>query len=172
MKTLETNKCCHHGLSEPGGVAVITLSDPERDSSFGEALCNELDSSKLNGVCRFDVSYLEQHLGDYLCGHSAALIIDSTDNGTKAGTVSLLDLGLPKDKCKKMQVPSSHGTVIASELSRVHEQGNFPDRVILLGVESPYNNRSESEATRCPLTTIAVILSTLLETLNRKSVVA
>jgi Ni,Fe-hydrogenase maturation factor len=171
MKSLESNRCSSHEPSEPGGVAVITLRDPERDSSFGEVLCDELDKSKLNHVCRFDVSNLEQHLGDCLSGHNTALIIDSTENGTRSGTVSLLDLGLLKEKCHKADIPSSHGTVIASELKRVHEQGNFPNRVILLGVESPYKNRSESEATQFPLSNVAVILSTLLETLNRKSAI-
>lgn len=173
MSNVRTNKIAQDNEPTVSGLALITVNDPEQGFSPGAALWNVLEAQYSNQICRFEISRKASLLGDCLAGHSTALIVDSTSNGTKCGTVSLVDLSVSNKGEMRLEIPSNHGKLIAGELKRFRKNGNLPERLLLLGVEGPPQDAqaktvSSTVAEYVPLSTASLILSTLLETLRTK----
>lgn len=170
MNQVNAHNCRRDTSPEVNGLAMITVTDPEQEFDPGSDLWKALEERSSNHICKFEISKPGICLGGCLSRHNAALIVDSTSNGTKCGTVSLVDLSLLNEKDSRQEIPSSHGRLIASELSRIRKDGNLPQRVLLLGIEGPAENPSEAVSTieRIPLNTASLILSTLLETFGKR----
>lgn len=135
-KSISEVHCPHKEASAARGLALITVGDSLRgEPSIASSLYGMLPKSALDNVCRFDLGPYINCLNDCLPGHVAAIIIDNTQNGTAAGTVSLIDLSAMLDRAAIMNVSSSHGFALAHELRIAKTCGTLPKRVILLGVE-------------------------------------
>jgi len=160
-------------LSEPAGLALITIGSAFRgDQGIGPALCDVLPESVLQGICRFD---LGSHIGfmtDCFSNHKAAIVIDSTMNGTTPGTVSILDLRASLDRAIPINIASKNGLLIAEELRTTKKGGKIPNRIIFFGVEADDLGLGELRTVirhKMPqlVDNLAVLVSKVLETLKR-----
>lgn len=173
MNAVKAHNCTRDTSPGVNGLAMITVNDPEQMFNPGSDLWSALVGHSSEHICRFEISKPGVCRGDCLSRHNIALIVDSTSNGTKCGTVSLVDLSLLNEKDTRGEIPSSHGQLIARELNRIRSEGNLPQRVLLLGIEGPTDNHAESpdqtSTNKCvPLSTASLILSTLLSTFGQR----
>lgn len=175
LSKLYKSPTCHHGIKpQPEGLALITIGNSQReDDGIAEALCDALPESALKGVCRFDLGSFTGYLGDCLCAHKAAIIIDSTNNGTGSGTVSIVNLGAVLDQASPMKIQSCHGFSLADELRLAKKFKNLPKRIIFFGIENSrtsWKNKLSSDLqARLPhiVEKLSLLVSTVLETLKR-----
>ncbi len=136
-KQFEAVKCPHLEVKEPSGLAVITLDDSARgDDGVASALCDGLSEAILNNVCRFDLGSHIGQLAECLKGHRAVVLIDTTENGTAPGTVSIVDLGAVLDKTAPPNIQSCHGSSLWTELRNAKKSGILPKRLIFFGIEN------------------------------------
>ena len=135
-KFKEHIKCHDSVLGDPQGLALITIGNSLRgDDGIASALCDALPSAATADACRFDLGSYTGHLADCLPGHSAAIIIDATRNGTAPGTVSLADLGASSDITSPLNIRSCHGFSLADELRLAKRLSQLPERIVFFGVE-------------------------------------
>ncbi len=173
-KTLTYRQCRHAKEGEPGGLALITIGSAFRgDQGIAPALCNVLPARMLVGVCRFDLGSHTGFMADCLANHKAAIIVDSTMNGTTPGTVSILDLGTVLDHNTPINFRSSHGLSVVEELRSAKKYGKLPKRIIFFGVEvgqiAPNNGLSRELQRRLPglVDSLSFLVAKGLETLKR-----
>jgi hydrogenase maturation protease len=137
FRTLTYERCHHAKLPEPEGLALITTGGGfSSDQGIAPALCDALPEGVLNGVCRFDLGSHVGFMADCLANHKAAIIIDSTMNGTAPGTVSIHDLAAGLKRTTPINIASQNGHSIAEELHLAKTSGKLPARTILFGVEA------------------------------------
>lgn len=135
-RILRNIQCPHAKLEVPQGLAVVTIGNPLRgDDGVATAICSAMPEATTRDVCRFDLGTYTGFLGDCLSGHKAAIIIDSTSNGTAPGTVSILDLGTLLDRTAPLALRSCHGFSLADELRLAKKHAHLPKRIIFFGVE-------------------------------------
>lgn len=136
VKKLQNHQCLHSKAKQAEGLALITIGNTLRsDDGAASYLCDALSAHVLNGVCRFDLGSYTGFLADCLAGHKAAIIIDSTSNGNRPGTVSIIDLGAMVSKSTPMNISSCHGFSLADELRLAEKHNKLPKRIIFFGVE-------------------------------------
>jgi len=174
-KTLTYHQCRHAKGGEPGDLALITIGSAFRgDQGIAPALCNVLSDRMLVGVCRFDLGSHIGFLPDCLANHKAAIIVDSTINGTRPGTVSILDLGTVLDQNTPINITSSHGLSIVEELRSARKNRNLPKRIIFFGVEvgqiASSNGLSRDLQRKLPglVDSLSLLVAKALETLKRQ----
>jgi hydrogenase maturation protease len=144
----ELRRCGHSAQESEGLLAVITIGNSTRgDEGIAEAVCNALPKSALNGVCRFDLGMQTACLGQCLSGHKAAIIIDSTQNGSAPGTVSIIDLSSLLNKATPIKLDARHGLSLADELRMAKKMGHIPARLIFFGVEVDDTSLSDGLST-------------------------
>ncbi len=167
--------CPHKSTAEPCGLALITIAEPSAtDAGIASSLCDVLPASALKDVCRFYLGSVTGTLDKCLPGHRAAIIIDTTQNGTAPGTVSIMDLRTMLDRAAIMTINSHHGFSIAAELLALKPYGTLPKRLIFLGVEvkavDPADNSRIALDVRMPelLNGLSLLVTKVLETLNRE----
>ncbi len=175
-KTISNGHCQHSHQAEPSGLALITVGNSLRgDDGIGSSLCDVLPESVMKDVCRFDLGSYTGYLHECLVGHKAAIIIDSTKNGTAPGTVSLMDLAAMLDRATVMNVSSCHGFSLADELRIAKHYGTLPKRLIFFGVEVDAVDWTErlSSALEQKLPqlvqNLSVLVSKVVETLKRNA---
>lgn len=132
-KRINTYQCQHSLLPEASGLVLITIGGSLK--GIGSALCNCLSASVKRDICRFDLDASTGGLDQCLAGHSAAIIIDCTQNGTTSGTISIMDLAAMLDRATIINVGSCHGFSLADELRIAKNRGTLPKRLIFFGVE-------------------------------------
>lgn len=148
--TVITNpRCLHNSLPQPSRLALITIGNSLRgDDGIAARLCDALPESALLDVCRFDLGPYTGFLKDCLYGHKAAIIIDSTQNGTAPGTVSIIDLDAMLERQSIINLNSCHGFSLADELRIAKQYGALPERLIFFGVEVENVDWTENLSTK------------------------
>lgn len=129
-------RCGHSAQEASGLLALITIADPSRaDYRIADAVCDAVSKTALNGVCRFTVATRDASLEALLLSHQAAIIIDSTQNGTAPGTVSIIDLSALLKKATPIKIGATNGLFLADELRAANKNGHIPSRLVFFGVE-------------------------------------
>jgi hydrogenase maturation protease len=174
VKRLDNAHCAHKVLKEPSGLALITIGNSLRgDDGLASVLCNMLPESALKDVCRFELGTYTGFLSDCLSGHRAAIVIDSTQNGTAPGSVSIMDLGAMSERATIMNIGSCHGFSLAGELRIAKQDRTLPKRVVFIGVEVDdvdwTENLSRTLEVKLPhlARNLSLLVTTVLETLRR-----
>ena len=175
MKSLKVQnqaQCDHTALVHPDGLALVTIGNSlGGGDDMAASLCDVLPETALKDVCRFDLGSYTGFLAASLAGHKAAIIVDSTCNGTAPGTVSILDLTAMLDRAAPLKIESCHGFALADELRLAKRQGKLPRRIIFFGVEvgdqaatgQPIPNLKLSQSVR----NLSFLVLKVLETLKR-----
>jgi len=173
---LNYSQCKHAKLTEPDGLALITIGSTFRgDFGIAPALCNVLPAAVVRDVCRFDLGSNAGFIADSLYNHKAAIIIDSTVNGTASGTVSILDLGTILDRVTPINIPLSHGMSVCNEIRAAKKHAKLPARMIFFGVEArdldEYGCLSNKLQKRLPglVDHLSLLVTRVLETLQRNA---
>jgi hydrogenase maturation protease len=137
LEKISSMQCSHTKLGKAEGLALITIGDSLRGGDgIAINLCDQLEeSTALQDICRFDWSPQSGFLSECLSSHKGAIIIDSTQNGTAAGTVSIMDLGAMVERTSPMNIRSCHGFSLADELRLTKRSGRLPKRIIFFGIE-------------------------------------
>lgn len=148
--TVTTNpQCLHNSLPQPSRLALITIGNSLRgDDGIAARLCDALPESALLDVCRFDLGPYTGFLKDCLYGHKAAIIIDSTQNGTAPGTVTIIDLDAMLEREAIINLNSCHGFSLADELRIAKQYGALPEQLVFFGVEVENVDWTENISTK------------------------
>lgn len=175
----KTTQCRHSANVEPDGLALITIGNQLKgEHDIAAALCDILPEADIKDVCRFDLGSYTGFLADCLAGHKAAIIIDSTSNGTAAGTMSIVDLSLALDRAKPPIIQSRHGASLVDELRLTKQAGKLPKRIIFFGVELSDSNGTEpvvavlKQPLEDTVKKLSLLVSKVLETLKRDNHIA
>jgi hydrogenase maturation protease len=166
--------CRHASLAAPAGLALISVgSSLTGDGILASSACKAVSEVALKNVCRFDPGSYDGYLADCLAGHKAAIIVDSTSNGTAPYTVSIIDLSAVLEGTWPLNIQSCHGLSLTNELQLAKRSGKLPERIIFFGVEVGEASGEESAKAQLPQTTsqlvsrLSVLISTVLETVKR-----
>lgn len=159
-------------MAEPSGLALITIGNSLRgDDGIAARLSSMLPAGM--DVCKYDLGCYTGLLSDCLSGHKAAIIIDSTQNATAPGTVSILDLRAMLDRATILNVRSCHGFSLADELRIAKNNGTLPKRIIFFGVEVDAVEWTERLSRTLELklpqlvNNLSLLVTKVLETLQR-----
>ncbi|HEY9715692.1 MAG TPA: hydrogenase maturation protease [Chroococcales cyanobacterium] len=160
------NQCSHNLEDSQAGLALVTIGNSLRsDDGVALALCDALPHRIKSTICRFDLGSHIEHLAACLKGHHSAVVVDSTQNGSEPGTVSILNLALLLESTSPLRVESCHGLSLADELRLAKREVRLPDRLIFFGIEANDVSWSESltPALQQKLPGLVKHLSSLLE---------
>ncbi len=134
--SVKQERCKHSTQVDPSGLVLLTIGNSLRgDDGMAAMLCDMLPSSSLKEVCRFDLGLHTSLIAECLSGHKAAIIIDSTSNGTAPGTVSIVDLAILVERTSPINIGSCHGLSVADELRLAKRTQRLPKRMVFFGVE-------------------------------------
>lgn len=128
---------CKHQLdSHHPGIAVIAIGNTLRgDDGVGMALMRSLRNKFSTDICCFDLGPYSSYVSKCLSGHDAAIVIDSTGNGTSPGTITVLDLAASLKFNRLTHLNSSHGASLADELRIAASTHKLPANLIFFGIE-------------------------------------
>lgn len=167
-------QCIHAKAPQPGGLALITIGHAiAGKNGDGTDLYEALSAESLGGFCRFDLGSYTSFLADCLHNHKAAIIVDSTSDGTAPGTVSLIDVSAITDGASPINIQSSHGASIAEELRVAQKLGSVPKRIILFGLETAgsstarYLDNLPKQRYAAVVANLSLLIRKIQETLQR-----
>ncbi len=173
-RLLSNMECKHKRLSEPNGLALITIGNSLRgDGGVAAALSHCLPEHLAREVCRFDLGSYSGVLQECLIYHKAAIIIDSTSNDTAPGTVSIVDVSHILDQTELLNLRSCHGFSLSEEMRSAKKRGRLPKRIIFFGVEidkTDWNDKLSPELeAKLPklVNKLSFLVAKVVETLNR-----
>ena len=168
MQSTRQCECNRKDLQGQYGIALVSLESQREGSLLTLVLEHLQGKPSFSNVCLYNSVKSVGELSECLSRHKAVLLIDSTNNGTAIGTVSITDLRAMLSRSMPTAISSSHGALIASELSSLTADC-LPQRIILLGVESPLetklhrvNNTGNDQAA---VGKVSILVSIILETL-------
>lgn len=174
-KAISRAHCPHQEEEEPCGLAIVTIGNSLSGDGLLASLCNMLPAAASNDVCKFDVGSYKGCLSDRIAGHKAAIIVDSTQNGTAPGTVSLMDLSSMLNRATVMNFSSCHGFSLSDELRLAKHYGTLPNRLIFFGVEIDAvdwtDKVSPALQAKMPhlVNNLSLLVARVLETLKRSA---
>jgi len=162
-------------MAKAEGFALITIGDAlGADECIPTKLCDQLEkSTALKDICRFDLGPHTDSLSECLSSHKGAIIIDSTQNGTAPGTVSIMDLGAMVERTTPINIRSCHGFSLADELRATKRSGRLPKRIIFFGIEindvEVGDKLNSKLAAKLPLlvNNLSLLMTKLLETVKK-----
>ncbi len=171
---LQSNMECKHSHSENSeGLALITVGSSLRgDEGLAAALSHSLPADLHKRVCRFDLGSYSGYLHECWISHKAAIIIDSTDNGTAPGTVSILDVSHIITQSEPLNIRSCQGRMLSEEVRLAKKRGRLPRRIIFFGIEidkSDWNEKISGEVkVRLPklVRQLSYLVTKVVETLD------
>ncbi len=135
-RLLSNLECKHSRDQIAGGVALITVGSSLRgDEGLATALTQSLPRELCKRVCRFDLGSYSGFLQECLIRHKAAIIIDSTNNGTAPGTVSILDVSHFLTQLENSNIRSCQGQLLSDEVRLAKRRGRLPQQIIFFGIE-------------------------------------
>jgi hydrogenase maturation protease len=161
-------------MANPAGVALVTFENSRvGNTGFASALCDSMPARVLKDVCRFNLASPTGLLADYLAGHKAAVIVDSTQSGTALSTVCILDLSTMLERAVPLKIGSTHGLALVDELQEAKRLKRLPGRIILFGFEVDAAEWAEEQSNQVePILQTSVknaslLLETIVETLKK-----
>ena len=132
--------CSHASAPVPNGLVLVAIGNSLRgDDGAAARLAAMFKKLPLSErVCCFDIGIYTGYLGKCLSGHKAAIILDATQNGTAAGTVSIMDLRkwLERKSLTGVSARSSHGLSFGDELRFAAKTDSLPETMIFFGIEA------------------------------------
>ncbi len=168
---LLSNLDCVHSVA--AGLALITVGSSLRgDDGLAAALSHSLPKDLCKRVCRFGLGSYSGMLHECLIRHKAAIIIDSTNNGTASGTVSILDVSHILTQAEPLNIRSCQGQMLSEEVRLAKKRGRLPKRIIFFGIEidkADWNEKISADVeTRLPklVSQLSFLITKVVETLD------
>ena len=172
-RLLSNLECEHFHSDVAGGLALITVGSSLRgDEGLASALSQSLTKDRCKPVCRFDLGSYSGALYECLIRHKAAIIIDSTNNGTAPGTVSILDVSYILSQPEPLSISSCQGLMLSEEVRLAKKRGRLPKRIIFFGIEidkADWNEKISAEVeTKLPklVSRLSLLVTKVVETLD------
>lgn len=138
---------CRHAPGT-GSVAVVGLGNlSRRDDGVALKVIEQLQSTRpAKNVCYFPLGTYNNLIGQCLPGHDYALIIDSTDSGSRPGTLCTIDLLAATGDLVPPRTHASHGLSFLDELALI-PRDQLPKSVLFVGIEAADNGYGEELST-------------------------
>lgn len=118
------------------GLALVTIGNSLRkDDGIAMVVCDLLPAHLRVSTCRFDLGVHTGYVSDCLKGHRIAIIVDAMENGTAAGTVSLVDISNLNSAASALNINSCHGLSWVDELRLSAKTDGLPSTILFFGIE-------------------------------------
>lgn len=149
---------------------LVTIGNEFRsDDGIASMVADCLPEYANHSLCRYNLGPYVGLLAKCLAGHEAAIIVDATQNGTPAGTVSIADLRTILDRPGPLKILTCHGLSLADELRLAKATDvPLPPLIVLFGIEIDSTDWAKglSPALTEQLPRLANYLSVLIAKLN------